>query len=164
MVGQNSLKLRKNLSWLAQLHVRETVLLILDGCPLLTTDKKSQHCAKLYSWTAPCQISTWFSADIAIFQQETTRPWQRARPLRQQACVPPPSVMSTGFRRKPQGVSFIMDVVDEETISAQSHRSEKHLSVASTELLPLCYIIGSTDANPNLLSLSLYHSCTDTPC
>lgn len=108
MVGQNSLKLRKNESWLAQLHVRKTELLMHDRCSLLSTDKKSQHCVKLYFWTAPCQISTWFNTDIAIFQQETTRPWQRAHPLRQQACVPPPRIMSTGFRQKPQGVSFIM--------------------------------------------------------
>lgn len=163
MIGQNALKLRKNESWLAQLHVRETVLLILDGCPLLSTDKISQHCYmlhKLYSSTAPCQISTWFNTDIAISQQETTRPWQRARPLRQQACVPPPSVMSAGFRQKPQGASFIMETVDEETISAQSQRSEKHLSVASTELLRLCYIIGTTDANANLLSFYWESSTT----
>lgn len=59
--------------------------------------------------------------------------------MRQQACVPPPSVMSAGFRQKPQGVPFIMEVVDEETISAQSHRLKKHLSVASTEPLPLLH-------------------------
>lgn len=46
------------------------------------------------------------------------------------------------------------EAVDEETISAQSHRSEKHLGVALTELLPFCYIMGTMDANANFLSFS----------
>lgn len=29
----------------------------------------------------------------------------------------PPSVMSAGFKQKPQGVSFIMDSIDEESVS-----------------------------------------------